>query len=95
MNFGRVILDHITVQLYNITVCNNAVLSLHTQHARYEEVDAAMCMTFEEEEVPNAPTIRPLRRRLEDVGKIQANQSKRARKFILSLSHPARQSEHI
>ena len=46
---GAAILDHIT----------NAVLSLHKQYARYEQVDAAMYMKFEEEEVPNAPGIQP------------------------------------
>ena len=46
---GAAILSHIT----------NAVLSLHTQFARYEQVDAVMYKKFEEEEVPNAPPIQP------------------------------------
>ena len=46
---GAAILDHFT----------NAVLSLHTQYARYEQVDAAMYKQFEEETVPNAPRIQP------------------------------------
>ena len=46
---GAAILDHFT----------NAVLSLHSQYARYEQVDAAMYMQFEEDTVPNAPPIEP------------------------------------
>jgi len=46
---GAAILSHIT----------NAVLSLHTQYARYEQVDAVIYKKFEEEEVPNAPPIQP------------------------------------
>ena len=68
---GAAILGYIT----------NAVLSLHTQYARYEEVDAAMYKNFEEEEVPNAPTIQPHENDLVNGSLLFGDDSKSSEKF--------------
>jgi hypothetical protein len=67
---GAAILDYIT----------NAVLSLHTQYARYEQVDAVMYKQFEEE-VPNAPTIQPHENDLVDRSLVCGDDSKTSAKF--------------
>jgi len=68
---GAAILNHIT----------NAVLSLHTQYARYEQVDAVMYKKFEEEEVPNAPPIQPHENDLVDRSLLFGDDSKTSAKF--------------
>ena len=59
----------------------NAVLSLHTQYARYEQVDAAMYKKFEEEEVPNAPPIQPHENDLVNRSILFGDDSKTSAKF--------------
>ena len=68
---GAAILDYIA----------NAVLSLHTQYARYEQVDAAMYKKFEEEEVPNAPPIQPHENDLVNKSLLFGDDSKTSAKF--------------
>jgi len=68
---GAAILSHIT----------NAVLSLHTQYARYDQVDAAMYKKFQEEEVLNAPQIQPHENDLLNRSLLFGDYSKTSAKF--------------
>ena len=68
---GAAILSHITT----------AVLSLHTQYARYEQVDAVMYKKCAEEEVPNAPPIQSHENDLVNKSLLFGDDSKTSAKF--------------